>query len=125
MTSTTVAQFAAELKMPADVLLEQLKSAGVSKTSEADAVTEADKGKLLESLRKAHGSESGQKKITLTRKQTSEIKQAGPGGRAVGGTDRACRSRGQIEEVSPRGLGGSGIAHALRQDLALPTSCRT
>lgn len=46
MTSTTVAQFAAELKMPADVLLEQLKSAGVSKTSEADAVTEADKGKL-------------------------------------------------------------------------------
>jgi translation initiation factor IF-2 len=82
MTSTTVAQFAAELKMPADVLLEQLKSAGVSKASEADAVTEADKGKLLESLRKAHGSESGQKKITLTRKQTSEIKQAGPGGRA-------------------------------------------
>ncbi|WP_291742569.1 translation initiation factor IF-2 N-terminal domain-containing protein, partial [Limnobacter sp. UBA1615] len=82
MTSTTVAQFAAELKMPADVLLEQLKSAGVSKNSEADAVTEADKGKLLESLRKAHGSESGQKKITLTRKQTSEIKQAGPGGRA-------------------------------------------
>lgn len=82
MTSTTVAQFAAELKMPADVLLEQLKSAGVSKASEADAVTEADKGKLLESLQKAHGSESGQKKITLTRKQTSEIKQAGPGGRA-------------------------------------------
>lgn len=82
MTSTTVAQFAAELKMPADILLEQLKSAGVSKTSEADAVTEADKGKLLESLRRAHGSESGQKKITLTRKQTSEIKQPGPGGRA-------------------------------------------
>ena len=82
MTSTTVAQFAAELKMPADVLLEQLKSAGVSKSSEADAVTEADKGKLLESLRKAHGSEGGQKKITLTRKQTSEIKQSGPGGRA-------------------------------------------
>ena len=81
MTSTTVAQFAAELKMPADILLEQLKSAGVSKTSEADAVTEADKGKLLESLRRAHGSESGQKKITLTRKQTSEIKQPGPGGR--------------------------------------------
>ncbi|BET26478.1 translation initiation factor 2 (bIF-2) [Limnobacter thiooxidans] len=82
MTSTTVAQFAAELKMPADVLLEQFKSAGVSKNSEADAVTEADKGKLLESLQKAHGSESGQKKITITRKQTSEIKQAGPGGRA-------------------------------------------
>jgi translation initiation factor IF-2 len=82
MTSTTVAQFAAELKMPIDVLLEQLKSAGVSKSSQTDAVTEADKGKLLASLRKAHGAESGQQKITITRKQTSEIKQAGPGGRA-------------------------------------------
>ncbi|MCQ8896384.1 translation initiation factor IF-2 [Limnobacter humi] len=82
MTSTTVAQFAAELKMPADVLLEQLKSAGVNKASESDAVTEADKSMLLDSLRKAHGSAGGQKKITITRKQTSEIKQAGPGGRA-------------------------------------------
>ncbi|MDX1669547.1 MAG: translation initiation factor IF-2 associated domain-containing protein, partial [Limnobacter sp.] len=83
MASTTVAQFAAELKMPADVLLEQFKSAGVSKSSQDDPVTEADKGKLLESLRKAHGSaDSGKKKITLTRRQTSEIKQSGPGGRA-------------------------------------------
>lgn len=83
MASTTVAQFAAELKMPAEVLLEQLKSAGVSKSSQDDPVTEADKGKLLESLRKAHGSTtSGKKKITLTRRQTSEIKQSGPGGKA-------------------------------------------
>lgn len=83
MASTTVAQFAAELKMPAEVLLEQFKSAGVSKSSEDDPVTEADKGKLLESLRKAHGStSSGKKKITLTRRQTSEIKQSGPGGKA-------------------------------------------
>uniref|UniRef100_UPI00258EA818 translation initiation factor IF-2 n=1 Tax=Limnobacter sp. TaxID=2003368 RepID=UPI00258EA818 len=82
MTSTTVAQFAAELKMPTDVLLEQFKSAGVNKSSEADAVTEADKSMLLDSLRKAHGSDGGQKKITLTRRQTSEIKQSGPGGRA-------------------------------------------
>lgn len=82
MASTTVAQFAAELKMPADVLLEQLKSAGVSKSSADDPVTESDKGKLLESLQKAHGSATGGKKITLTRRQTSEIKQTGPGGRA-------------------------------------------
>lgn len=83
MTSTTVAQFAAELKMSAEVLLEQLNAAGVSKHSASDAVTEADKSMLLESLRKAHGSVAGgQKKITITRKQTSEIKQAVPGGRA-------------------------------------------
>lgn len=83
MASTTVAQFAAELKMPAEVLLEQFRSAGVSKSSGDDSVTEADKAKLLDSLRKAHGSEpSAKKKITLTRRQTSEIKQTGPGGRA-------------------------------------------
>lgn len=83
MTSTTVAQFAAELKMSAEVLLEQLNAAGVNKNSASDAVTEADKSMLLESLRKAHGSvAAGQKKITITRKQTSEIKQSVPGGRA-------------------------------------------
>ena len=82
MASITVEQFAAELKMPPEVLLEQFKSAGVSKSSQADAVTEADKSMLLDSLRKAHGSGTGQKKITLTRRETSEIKQAGPGGRA-------------------------------------------
>jgi translation initiation factor IF-2 len=83
MASTTVAQFAAELKMPAEVLLEQLKSAGVSKGSEQDPVTESDKSRLLESLQKAHGSGTvGGKKITLTRRETSEIKQAGPGGKA-------------------------------------------
>ncbi|NJM33288.1 MAG: hypothetical protein HC848_11175 [Limnobacter sp.] len=83
MTSTTVAQFAAELKMPADVLLEQLNSAGVNKSSKEDEVTEADKGRLLASLRKAHGDAPGdKKKITLTRRKTTELKQAGPGGRA-------------------------------------------
>ncbi len=84
MASTTVAQFAAELKMPTEVLLEQLKSAGVSKSSQNDPVTEEDKTKLLESLRRAHGtSDPGKKKkITLTRRQTTEIKQSGPGGRA-------------------------------------------
>ena len=55
MPSNTVAQFAQELKMPADTLLEQLRVAGVQLKSVDDAVTEADKAKLLESLRRAHG----------------------------------------------------------------------
>src|SRR5690606_4403245 len=81
MPSNTVAQFAVELKMPADVLLEQLRSAGVELKSVDDAVTDADKAKLLDSLRRAHGGSEG-KKITLTRRQTSEIRQADGSGRS-------------------------------------------
>ena len=83
MASTNVANFAAELKMPADVLLEQLRSAGVEKKSADDLLTESDKAQLLTALRRAHGAdESPKKKITVVRKQTSEIKQADATGRA-------------------------------------------
>jgi translation initiation factor IF-2 len=82
MSSNTVAQFAAELKMPATLLLEQLRSAGVNVQAETDSVTEADKAQLLESLRRAHGASDERRKITLTRKQTSEIKQADATGKA-------------------------------------------
>ena len=82
MASTTVAQFATELKVPAQLLLEQLGAAGVLKKAESDALSEDDKSRLLESLRKAHGGGSEKKKITLTRKQTTEIKQADASGKA-------------------------------------------
>jgi translation initiation factor IF-2 len=83
MSSTTVAKFAAELHVPVDVLLEQLKTAGLSKSSADDELSEADKEQLLKTLRKAHGAEdSGKKRITITRKQTSEIKQADSSGKA-------------------------------------------
>src|SRR5512139_574864 len=85
MASTTVAQFATELKLPPQLLLEQLKAAGVVKKAESDSLTEDDKSRLLESLRKAHGAGDGaaeKKKITLTRKQTTEIKQADASGKA-------------------------------------------
>jgi translation initiation factor IF-2 len=80
MPSNTVAQFAVELKMPANTLLDQLRSAGVELKSVDDAVTDADKAKLLESLRRSHGGEG--KKITLTRRETSEIRQADGSGRS-------------------------------------------
>jgi translation initiation factor IF-2 len=84
MASTTVAQLAAELNRPAAALLEQLQSAGVSKASTDDSVTESDKARLLDHLRSSHGAAPGveRKKITLTRKSTSEIKQADSSGKA-------------------------------------------
>jgi translation initiation factor IF-2 len=84
MASTTIAKFATELNVPVDVLLEQLKGAGVSKTSGDEELSETDKQQLLSGLRRAHGSgdDAGKKRITITRKQTTEIKQADSSGKA-------------------------------------------
>ena len=81
MSATTVSQFAIELKMPVSALLEQLGKAGVSKSGNDDVLTDQDKTKLLDYLRRSHGDES-KTKITLTRKQTSEIKATDAQGRA-------------------------------------------
>jgi len=77
-----VAQFAAELKMPSVALIEQLAKAGVVKQTSTDTLTEQDKTRLLEFLRKAHGETVPKAKITLTRKQTTEIKSADSSGKA-------------------------------------------
>ena len=83
MAVTTVAQFAAELKSSVTTLLEQLQHAGVSKGSDRDPLTEADKERLLDYLRRTHGTAGAdRKKITLTKKSTSEIKQADASGKA-------------------------------------------
>lgn len=84
MASNNVAQFATELKMPADLLLTQLRSAGVEKNSGSDPLSKEDKERLLEHLRRVHGAapEGEKKKITLTRKETTEIKQADSTGKS-------------------------------------------
>jgi len=83
MSSNTVAEFAAELGKPTSVLLEQLSNAGVNKRAGNDMLTETDKQKLLGYLQASHGTATGErKKITLTKKSTSEIKQADATGRA-------------------------------------------
>jgi len=83
MAADNVEKFAAELKVPVATLLEQLRAAGVEKSSASDSLTETDKEQLLNSLRKAHGAtEAPRKKITLTKRQTSEIKQADGSGKS-------------------------------------------
>ena len=82
MSMNTVAEFAAELKKSPETLLEQLKSAGVAKAASTDALTEADKQKLLAYLQASHGTAGDRKKITLVKKSTSEIKQADATGKA-------------------------------------------
>ena len=83
MSITTVAEFASELKKSTDTLLEQLRSAGVAKSSANDALSESDKQKLLGYLQASHGTATSERrKITLVKKSTSEIKQADSTGKA-------------------------------------------
>ena len=82
MSMNTVAEFATELKKSPEILLEQLKAAGVEKASARDPLTEADKQKLLSYLQASHGTAGAGKKITLVKKSTSEIKQADATGKA-------------------------------------------
>ena len=55
MAQTSVAQFAGELKGAPSVLLEQLRAAGVNKSMADDILSEQDKAKLLDYLRRVHG----------------------------------------------------------------------
>jgi translation initiation factor IF-2 len=82
MPKSNVAQFAEELKLPVALLIEQLQAAGVKKKAAEDAITEQDKTRLLDYLQEVHGKKGETKKITLTRKQTTEIKRADSTGKA-------------------------------------------
>ncbi|MDR3158424.1 MAG: translation initiation factor IF-2 [Zoogloeaceae bacterium] len=81
MTSTKLSQFASELNMPLEALQEQLAKAGVKTRDAGDDISDRDKTRLLEFLRRAHG-EGNKTKITLTRKETSQIKSTDAHGRA-------------------------------------------
>lgn len=76
MTEMNVSQFAADLKMPPQHLLDQLRAAGVEKAGVHDPLTEQDKTKLLVYLRSVHGQAMDKPKVTLARKQTTEIKKS-------------------------------------------------
>jgi translation initiation factor IF-2 len=82
MATTTVEDLAKELKRTPAELLEQLQAAGINKSSVEDKLTEKDKTKLLEHLQVAHGADAGaRKKITLTKRETTEIRQADSAGK--------------------------------------------
>ncbi len=125
MAVTTVAQFAAELNRPAGTLLEQLHSAGVAKKSPDDALTESDKEHLLDYLRNAHGTVGAErKKITLTRKTSSEIRQADASGKARTIPVQVLKKRTFIKREDAPGAvvdeaAAEADAEAQRQQLAL------
>jgi translation initiation factor IF-2 len=85
MAEVTVTQFAEVLKVPVDRLLVQLDQAGIKVEGPDDRITDEAKLELLTHLRRSHGSGeegSSPRKITLQRKQQSELKLASNQGRA-------------------------------------------
>ncbi len=83
MGKSNVEEFATELGLPVDLLLKQLKSSGVDKSSASDELKEDDKAALLAYLRSEHGASLRPKsKITLTRKQNTQIRKTDSEGRA-------------------------------------------
>jgi len=98
-----VEQFALELKVDPALLVKQLQSAGVAVKGPGDALSDQDKAMLLDYLRGKHGSAEPKKKITLTRRQTGEIKTADSSGRTrtVQVEVRKKRVLVKREEVAP------------------------
>jgi translation initiation factor IF-2 len=123
MSSTTVAEFASELKKSTETLLEQLTSAGVAKTAASDVLTDADKHKLLNHLQAAHGTAGAErKKITLVKKQTTEIKQADASGKARTIQVEVRKKRTFVKRDIPEGVPARPEAVAAdTHDLAEPT----
>ena len=93
MAEVSVKEFSETVGTPIDRLLSQLNEAGLPHVAEADLLSDQDKERLLSYLRRVHGKDddgpgrSPRKKITLKRRQVSEISIApspretrGPGG---------------------------------------------
>ena len=76
-----VEQFATELKVDPALLVKQLQAAGVPVNGIQEELSDQDKTRLLDYLRGKHGAKEPKTKITLTRKQSSEIKTADSAGR--------------------------------------------
>ena len=118
-----VEQFAQELKLPPLLLLEQLKAAGVSKNDIADTMSEADKSHLLDYLRKVHGggAEVSKTKITITRKQTGEIRKTDSTGKSRTIQVETRKSRTYVKrDVSATAAEAQPVAEAAEE--ALPAA---
>jgi len=90
MSTLTVAELATELHKPVPEMLAQLKEAGVAVENDASAISPADKMALLTHLQKTTRASAGgtlgaggASRITLKRKETTELKLGGARGAAA------------------------------------------
>lgn len=90
MSDVTIKQLAKVLDMSADKLLAQLGKAGMQFSAPNDVVSNDEKAKLLEFLRRNHGKQDkaesksdGPSRITLRRRKVSELKVSSGSGRSA------------------------------------------
>ena len=126
MAEVTVEQLAAVVGAPVERLLQQMKDAGVSKTSGNQSVSDSEKKQLLAHLKRVHGEAgagSEPSKITLKRKTVSKMKVSGSSGKnkVVNVEVRKKRTyvKREADENQPQSKDGdrpSGNQHEARGD---------
>ncbi|UTW03486.1 translation initiation factor IF-2 [Amphritea atlantica] len=115
MAEVTVKQLAEVVGVPVDRLLTQMKEAGIAGKNEAASVTEDERQKLLNHLKRSHGekSDSEPKKITLKRKTTSQIKVSGAAGKKTINVEvrkkRTYVKRSDVEETPAAEVKGTNL----------------
>jgi len=72
MAEILISKFAEEIGLPAELLLEKLKAAGIDKSGQSDSLSQKDKMKLLDFLRGGSSTSSTVKKVP--KKKMTEIK---------------------------------------------------
>ena len=72
MAEILISKFAEEIGLPAELLLEKLKAAGIDKSGQSDSLSQKDKMKLLDFLR--GGSSKGFSTKKVPKKKMTEIK---------------------------------------------------
>jgi len=105
MAEVTVKQLAQVVNTPVEKLLDQLRSAGVDKSSEDDMISDTEKVALLTHLQQsrgqgtASGASSSKGKVTLRRKRVNEIKSDASGRKTVSVEVRTKRRRPLMAEA--------------------------
>jgi translation initiation factor IF-2 len=74
MAEVTVTEFATDVGVSVERIQEQLVEAGLTKNKADDTISDSEKSELLVFLRKKHGKDNSERKITLRRKTVSELK---------------------------------------------------
>ncbi|MFO8156108.1 MAG: translation initiation factor IF-2 [Pseudomonadota bacterium] len=107
MSEVTVKEFAEQVGLPVEQLLEQFAEAGIEVGGADAQVSDEDKTRLLEHVQGKRGGDDGEKtprKVTLQRKKTSELRQ-GSGSKTVTVEVRKKRTyvkRSAVEEEEQR-----------------------
>ena len=117
-----VEQFANELKVPPALLVEQLQAAGVKVKAVGDELSDQDKTLLLDYLRDKHGAKTPKTKITLTRKQTTEIKMADSSGKARTIQVEVRKKRVLVKREAPAAAEAEPIAAPAPEPAAEPAA---